>query len=152
MEFNFKTLFKGLDREEVDPFSPHQAGTSFFASGHGGSQVRARLDQMSSESELPRRQFMKSALGFSGAMLAMNEVTGMNFFDVSAAEAKEQAALDEVRASVKGKTGYVVDMHTHIVWRKDGYVEGVNTTPAGMHFVNLLDGLGKALGLKGVIA
>ena len=148
MEFNFTKHFKGIGKEGLDPTNPDQQGTAFFTSGHVGDRVQQRLDDMADRAELPRRQFFKSALGFAGAMLAVNEVTGMRFFDVKAAEAKEMAAIDEVKKTLKGKTGFVVDMHTHIVTRREGYIEGVNTTERGMWFVNQLDGLGKAMGFE----
>ena len=44
---------------------------------------------------MPRRSFMKTVCGFTGAMLAVNQATGMRFFDVSEAEAVEQAAAHE---------------------------------------------------------
>ena len=103
---------------------------------------------MAGKAEVDRRHFFKSALGFAGAMLAVNQVTGMRLFDVKDAEAQEFAALEEVQDTVRGKTGYVVDMLTHICTRKDGYIEGVNTTKQGMWFVRLLDGLGQAFGLE----
>ena len=42
----------------------------------------------------------------------------------------------------------VIDMHTHVCTRDEGYIEGVNTTTQGMWFVDLLDGLGKAFGME----
>ena len=113
-----------------------------------GSRVSERLTDYAEKSGMGRRDFFKSAIGFSAAMLAVNEVTGREFFSVSSAEAAEPAAVDEVRAAMRGKSSLVIDMHTHIVWRKDGFVEGQNTTHEGMHFVNLLDGLGKAMGME----
>lgn len=148
MEFDFTKFFKGIDTGDVDASDPHQQGTAFFTAGHGGGQLRDRMQDMAETAELPRRQFFKSALGFAGAMLAVNQVTGMRFFDVKAAEAQELAALDEVRQTLSGRMGAVVDAHTHICWRNDGYVEGVNTTKKGMWFVDLLDGLGKSMGLE----
>ena len=148
MELNFLNRFKTFNKETVNAFDPYQAGTAFFRSGSHSDQVRERMDDMAGQSELPRRQFFKSALGFTGAMLAVNAATGMRFFNVSEAEAKEMAALDEVQETLRGKTGFVIDMHTHICTRKDGYIEGVNTTPQGMWFVRLLDDLGKAFDLK----
>ena len=97
---------------------------------------------------MPRRSFMKTVCGFTGAMLAVNQATGMRFFDVSEAEAVEQAAAHEKNALLKSHLNYIVDQHTHICWREDGYVAGVNTSEKGMWFVNLLDGLGKAMGLE----
>ncbi len=148
MEFNFLNRFKGFGDEGVDLASPHQGGTAFIRTGDHGRAVSQRMEDMAEKSELPRREFFKSALGFAGAMLAVNEVTGMNFFNVSKAEAQELAALDEVRENLKGKTGFVVDQHTHICRRDDGYKLGVNMTERGKWFVDLLDGLGKSMGLE----
>lgn len=147
MEFNYLNHFKGIDGEPADPFNPYDQGTAFFRHGQVGDRVRARMDDMADKSELDRRDFFKSACGFAGAMVAVNAATGMKFFDVSQAEAQEIAAHEEVKKTLKGKTGYVVDQHTHICTRAEHYVEGVNTTTQGMRFVNLLDGLGKAMGL-----
>jgi predicted TIM-barrel fold metal-dependent hydrolase len=80
-------------------------------------------------------------------MLAVNAATGMKFFKVDEAEAREIAATSEVKDFLKGNMGPVVDQHTHICTREEGYIKGVNTTEAGMWFVDLLDGLGKAMGL-----
>jgi hypothetical protein len=148
MEFNILNHFKDFGKGGIDPTKPYQQGTAFFTSGNLGKQVRARMDDMAGKAEIDRRHFFKSALGFTGAMLAVNQVTGMRFFDVKDAEAQEFAALEEMQETLRGKTGYVIDMHTHICTRKDGYIEGVNTTKQGMWFVNLLDGLGQAFGME----
>jgi predicted TIM-barrel fold metal-dependent hydrolase len=148
MEFNFLNHFKDFPEGRINPADPYQSGTAFFRSGGVGKQVRAHMDEMADKSELPRREFFKSALGFTGAMLAVNAATGMRFFDVSEAEAQELAALEDVSNTYKGKMGAIIDMHTHVCTRPEGYVEGVNTTKHGMWFVDLLDGLGKAFGLE----
>ena len=148
MEFNYLNQLNDISTEGINPADPYQLGTAFFRSGGVGSQVRSRMDDMAGNCELDRRTFFKSACGFAGAMLAVNAATGMKFFNVSEAEAQEVAAIDEVRETLRGKTGYVVDQHTHICTRKAGYIEGVNTTKQGMWFVDLLDGLGKAMGLE----
>ena len=148
MEFNYLNQFKDLSTEGINPADPYQLGTAYFRSGGVGAQVRSRMDEMANNSELDRRTFFKSACGFAGAMLAVNAATGMKFFNVSEAEAQEVAAIEEVRETLRGKTGYVVDQHTHICTRKAGYIKGVNTTERGMWFVDLLDGLGKAMGLE----
>jgi hypothetical protein len=80
-------------------------------------------------------------------MLAVNEVTGMRFFEVSEAEAYDPAAKQELSVTRKAGTDFIVDVHSHICTRKDGYVKGVNTSEKGMWFVQLLDDLGKAMGL-----
>jgi len=147
MELNYLNHFNGLDGEVIDPGNPYNQGSAYFRSGGMGSSIKGRLEEMAGNCEVDRRHFFKSACGFAGAMLAVNAATGMKFFNVSEAEAQEVAAHEEVAATLKGKTGYVVDQHTHICTREDGYVLGVNTTEQGMWFVDLLDGLGKAMGL-----
>ena len=148
MEFNFLNHFKGFEGGRINPADPYQSGTAYFRSGGLGRKVRQRMDEMAGGSELPRREFFKSALGFTGAMLAVNAATGMKFFNVSDAEAREMAALDEVAGTIKDRMGFIIDMHSHVCTRPEGYVEGVNTTTQGMWFVELLDGLGKAMGLE----
>lgn len=148
MEFNVLGHFRGLGGDRPNFADPYQSGTALFRNGGLGGNVRKRMDDMADKSELPRREFFRSALGFTGAMVAVNAATGMRFFDVSSAEAQELAALEEVKGTVRGKTGYVVDMHTHVCTRPQGYIEGVNTTKQGMWFVNLLDDLGMAFGLE----
>jgi predicted TIM-barrel fold metal-dependent hydrolase len=147
MEFNVFDHFKGLSKISTDASNPYEQGAAFFTTGHMGERIASHLDNLAAKAHVPRRTFMKSICGFTGAMFAMNKITGMRFFDVEAAEAYDsQAALEQVTLK-KRNTGYVVDMHTHICWRKDGYVQGKNTSEKGMWFVQLLDNLGKAMGL-----
>jgi predicted TIM-barrel fold metal-dependent hydrolase len=147
MEFNVFDHFKGIGQIPKDPSNPYEQGAAFFSTGHLGERIASHLSDFADKARVPRRTFMKSICGFTGALLAMNKVTGMRFFDVDEAEAYDpQAALEKVTLT-KGNTGYVVDMHTHICWRKDGYVKGQNTSEKGMWFVQLLDDLGKAMGL-----
>ncbi len=147
MEFDILGHFKNFTNNRPNPADPYQPGTALFQGGGLGKKVTESLDDMAGKSELPRREFFKSALGFTGAMLAVNAATGMRFFDVADAEAQELAALEEVSGSIRGKRGYSIDMHTHVCTRPEGYVEGVNTTKQGMWFVELRDGLGKAFGM-----
>jgi len=42
---------------------------------------------------------------------------------------------------------FIVDAHTHICTRKDGYIPGSTPPSAALWFVQLLDDLGKAMGL-----
>ena len=147
MEFNLFNHFKDIDKHPTDPSNPYEQGAAFFGTGHLGQRIAPHLDNFAQKAHVSRRLFMKSMCGFAGAMLAVNNVTGMRFFDVDEAEAYDgKAALEQVMLK-KGKSGYVVDMHTHICWRKDGYVLGKNTSEKGMWFVQLLDNLGKAMGL-----
>ena len=147
MEFNYLNHFKGMSKVGSDPTNSYEQGTQYFAGGNLGDRVQAHMEDLSGHTEVSRRNFFKSACGFAGAMLAVNYATGMKFFNVSEAEAQEVAAHEEVKQTLKGKTGFVVDQHTHICTRAEGYIKGVNTTEKGMWFVDLLDGLGKAMGL-----
>ena len=149
MEFNHLNDSKDMAKDGTDSANPYEYGTQCFSSGNMGKQVRERMENMANHTELNRRNFFKSACGFAGAMLAVNYATGMKFFNVSEAEAQEVAAHEEVKQTLKGKTGFVVDQHTHICTRAEGYIKGVNTTEKGMWFVDLLDGLGKAMGMPG---
>jgi len=147
MEFNVFEHFKGIEKIPKDPTNNDQQGTSFFLTGHMGEQISSHLDDYAAKAGMSRRNFVKSACGFAAAMLAVNKITGTKFFDVEEAEAYDPAARKELSVARKAGTEFIVDQHTHICWRKDGYVPGVNTTEKGMWFVQLLDNLGKAMGL-----
>jgi len=148
MEFNVFDYYKRFERTRRAPMTPEEQGTSFFLGGHMGERISDHLDTYAAKARMSRRDFLKTASGFAAAMLAVNKITGMRFFDVSEVEAYEPPAAVEMSAARKVGTEFIVDQHTHICWRKDGYIEGVNTTKQGMWFVQLLDDLGKAMGLK----
>jgi predicted TIM-barrel fold metal-dependent hydrolase len=148
MEFNVFEHFKGFKRTTNGPMTPEEQGTALFLGGHMGEQISPHIDDYAARARMSRRNFLGTASGFAAAMLAVNKVTGMKFFDVSEAEAVEPVAAKEFDAVRKVGTDFIVDAHTHICIRKDGYIPGVNTTEKGMWFVNLLDDLGKAMGLE----
>ncbi len=147
MEFNVFEYFKGFQRAANGPMTPQAQGSALFLGGHLGEQLTPHVDAYAARAGLSRRNFLGTASGFAAAMLAVNKVTGMKFFDVSEAEALEPAAAHELNVARKTATSFIVDQHTHICIRKDGYIPGVNTTEKGMWFVQLLDDLGKAMGL-----
>ncbi len=147
MEFNVFEYFEGYKRTTNGPMTPEEQGTSFFLSGHMGGQISEHVDVYAAKAGMSRRNFLGTASGFATAMLAVNKITGMKFFDVTEAEAYEPAAAKEMKITRKPGADFIVDAHTHICWRKDGYIPGVNTTERGMWFVQLLDDLGKAMGL-----
>lgn len=147
MEFNFIKHLKGLDNLPTEPMNHYEQGSRFFTGGHLGPQINDKLEGYAAKGRWSRREMLKTATGFAAVMLAVNEITGMKFFDVDKAEAVERDAAEEKFILAKGGN-FVVDQHTHICWRDDGYVEGVNTTKQGMWFVDLLDGLGKAMGFE----
>jgi hypothetical protein len=147
MEFNVFEHFKGYQRSSHGPMTAEEQGTRFFLGGHMGERIGQRVDTYAARAGLSRRNFIGTASGFAAAMLAVNQITGMKFFEVSEAEAADQAAAKEVKVARKPGQDFIVDAHTHICTRKDGYIPGVNTTEKGMWFVQLLDDLGKAMGL-----
>ena len=105
------------------------------------------MDGYAEKAGMSRRNFLRSSLGFSAAMMAANEVTGMKFFEVGEAEAADVSAKNEAIQLARASSDFIVDVHTHVCTRPGHYVEGVNTTTRGMWFVQLLDDLGKAFGL-----
>src|SRR6266702_2612374 len=147
MEFNVFEYFKGYKRTTNGPMTPEEQGASFFLAGHMGERISEHVDVYAAKAGMSRRNFLGTASGFAAAMLAVNQITGMKFFDVTEAEAYEPAAAKEIKITRKPGADFIVDAHTHICWRKDGYIPGVNTTERGMWFVQLLDDLGKAMGL-----
>ena len=147
MEFNVFEHFKGYQRSSPGPVTPEEQGSRFFLGGHMGDRIGERVDGYAARAGLSRRNFIGTASGFAAAMLAVNQITGMKFFEVSEAEAYDQAAAKEVKVARKAGPDFIVDAHTHICNRKDGYIPGVNTSEKGMWFVQLLDDLGKAMGL-----
>jgi uncharacterized protein len=147
MEFNVFEYFKGYRRESRGPATPEAQGSSFFLAGHLGERIGEHVDGYAARAGLSRRNFLGTASGFGAVMLAVNHVTGLKFFEVSEAEAYEPAAAKEIKVTRKPGLDFIVDAHTHICTRRDGYIPGVNTTERGMWFVQLLDDLGKAMGL-----
>jgi len=147
MELNVFEYFKGYQRTTHGPMTPEEQGASYFLAGHMGERISEHVDLYAAKARMSRRNFLGSASGFAAAMLAVNNITGMRFFEVTEAEAYEPAAAKEIKIARKPGADFIVDAHTHICWRKDGYIPGVNTTERGMWFVQLLDDLGKAMGL-----
>src|SRR2546430_12296737 len=147
MEFNVFEYCKDYKRTTNGPLTPEEQGTSLFLAGHMGPEISQHVDGHAAKARMSRRNFLGSASGFAAAMLAVNNITGMKFFEVTEAEAMDPAATKEIKVARKPGADFIVDAHTHICWRKDGYIPGVNTTERGMWFVQLLDDLGKAMGL-----
>lgn len=152
MEFNVLQHFKGLAELGkdlgTDPFDGDQVGTSLFMTGGMGPQITKKMDESARKAGMSRRNFIRSSLGFSAAMLAANEVTGMKFFEINSAEAADfDAKKEAIQVARAGSGEFIVDVHTHVCTRPGHYQLGVNTTERGMWFVQLLDDLGKAFGL-----
>src|SRR5207244_3485126 len=141
MEFNVFEYFKGYKRTTPGPMTPEEQGTSYFLAGHMGERISEHVDVYAAKAGLSRRNFLGTASGFAAAMLAVNEITGMKFFDVTKAEAADPAAAKEIKVARKPGADFIVDAHTHICWRKDGYIPGVNTSERGLWFVGLRETL-----------
>src|SRR5215813_5975091 len=135
MEFNVFEYFKDYKRTTNGPMTPEEQGTSFFLAGNMGKQIGEHVDTYAAKAGMSRRSLLGTASGFAAAMLAVNKITGMQFFEVAEAAAAEPAAAKEIMITRKPGADFIVDAHTHICWRKDGYVPGVNTTERGMWFV-----------------
>lgn len=146
MEFNFLQQFKGL--AHVNLRNPNQVGSALFLGSHMGERISAHVDEFAAKAKLPRRHFLKSTLGFSAVMLAANKASGMTFFEVDEVEAHDPMANAEFRKVAQASTDFIVDAHTHVCTRPGHYILGENTTERGMWFVDLLDNLGKAMGLE----
>jgi len=140
----------GIDTPE-HPENPFELAAAHFAAGQMGERVRAQLDDGAGRSRLARRAFVKTACGFAAALLAANRAAGMRVFDVDEREAASPEAAAERTVLAKAGAEFIVDAHSHVCWRRDGFVLGKNTTDRGMYFVDLIDGLGKSQGLAGGI-
>ena len=93
MEFNILNHFKGLEEMPTDPLKADEIGTSLFMTGNMGPKISKKMDEKAKAAGMSRRGFIKSSLGFSAAMLAANEVTGMKFFEVGAASAADNSIV-----------------------------------------------------------
>lgn len=144
---------KPLDRIEApeNPDNPYEQGTAHFAAGQMGGRISTQLDHYAMKAKMPRRSFVKSAVGFAAAMLAVNKFAGMRLFAVDEVEASSLEAAVEHGMLTKSTTEFIVDAHTHVCWRGDGFVLGKNTTERGMYFVDSIDAAGKSKGLAGGI-
>ena len=114
MEFNILQHFKGLDELNkdlgTDPFDGDQVGTSLFMTGNMGPKISRKMEESAKKAGMSRRSFIRSSLGFSAAMLAANEVTGMKFFEVGAAEAADIDAKNEAIQVARASTDFIVDV------------------------------------------
>ncbi len=140
---------KGIPTPE-HPDNPFEQANAHFAAGQLGERIRPQVDTYADAVKMPRRRFLRTACGLAASMLAVNEATSMRIFQVAEAEAADPDAASERNAPAAGKE-FIVDAHAHVCWRRDGFIVGENTAERGMRFVNLIDGLGKSLGLPGGI-
>ena len=148
MEFNVLSVFKGIEKEPINPFNPNEVGTSLFLNGGMGPKIRDSMEKQAKAAGMERRNFFRSTIGLSAAMLAANTATGMEFFEVSKAEGVDFEAKAESVQVARAGSDFIVDCHTHVCTRPGHYQLGVNTNERGMWFVQLLDDLGKAFGMK----
>src|SRR5579859_7032404 len=118
MEFNVFEYFKDYKRTTNGPMTPQEQGSSFFLAGPMGERIRHHAEPYADKAGVSRRNFFGTAAGFAATMLAVNKVTGMQFFEVTEAEAADQAAAKEIMISRKPGGDFIVDAHTHICTRK----------------------------------
>ena len=121
MEFDILRNFKGLKDYLTDPFNGDEVGTSLFMTGGMGPKITAKMDGYAKKAGMSRRNFIRSSLGFSAAMMAANEVTGMKFFEVGAAEAADLDAKKEAIQIARASSDFIVDVHTHVCTRPGHY-------------------------------
>ena len=116
--------------------------------GNMGPRISEKMDGYAKKAGMSRRNFLKSSLGFSAAMLAANEVTGMKFFEVGEAEAAD-VERQERSHSARAREQRLHRRRPHARLHAAGPLRRrrQNTTTRGMWFVQLLDDLGKAMGL-----
>ncbi len=118
MEFNVFEYFKDYKRTSNGPMTPEEQGTSLFLAGPMGGRIGEHVDAYASKVGLSRRHFIGTASGFAAAMVAVNKITGMRFFEVAEAAAIDPAAAKEIMITRKPGADFIVDAHTHICWGK----------------------------------
>src|SRR5438876_9939326 len=101
MEFNVFEYFKGYKRTTRGPMTPEEQGTSFFLAGNMGEQISERVDTCAAKDRLSRRNFLGTASGLAAAMLAVDEINGMQFFGLPEAEAYHVAAEQATQVARK---------------------------------------------------
>ena len=97
MEFNVFEYFKGYHRTSRGPITPEEQGTRFFCAGHMGDRIGEQIDTYAAKAGLSRRNFIGTASGFAAAMLAVNKITGMKFFEVSGGRGLRPGCGEEIR-------------------------------------------------------
>jgi len=80
MEFNVLSVFKGIEKEPINPFNPNEVGTSLFLNGGMGPKIKESMEKQAKKAGMDRRDFFRSTIGLSAAMLAANQANGMEFF------------------------------------------------------------------------
>src|SRR5436190_21853179 len=120
MELNVFEYFKGYQRTTHGPMTPEEQGASYFLAGHMGERISEHVDLYAAKARMSRRNFLGSASGFAAAMLAVNNITGMRFSEVTEAEAYEPAAAKGIKIARTPGAASTGAAHTHIRWRMDG--------------------------------
>ncbi len=95
-------------------------------------RVERRIIELADKSAkrlgITRRQFLEGTGGLAASFLAMNEVFGKTFFDVSEVEMMEPAAFDE---NGPPKDLFVLDDQTHIVRSSNNGPNGLRALAQG---------------------
>ena len=45
MEFNVLSVFKGIEKEPINPFNPNEVGTSLFLNGGMGPKIKESMEK-----------------------------------------------------------------------------------------------------------
>jgi hypothetical protein len=77
MEFNVLSVFKGIEKEPINPFNPNEVGTSLFLNGGMGQKIKENMEKQAKKAGMDRRNFFRSSIGLSAAMLAANQASGL---------------------------------------------------------------------------
>ena len=128
MEFNVFEQFKGFERTGEAPRTPEEQGTRFFLGGHLGPRLEPHIDDAAARARMSRRNFLATASALPAAMLAVNKVTGMRFFDVTPAEAYEPAAAKEIKINRKPGQDFIF----YVLTKK--YYPLLNQVTSGFQF------------------
>jgi uncharacterized protein len=95
---------------------------------HVEHRIKELADMASKKLGISRRKFLASSGGMAAAFLAMNEVFGKRFFNVSAIELFEPAAAAE---NAPPKNLFVFDDQTHIVRSSSNGPQGLRALAQG---------------------
>ena len=148
MEFNVFEYFKGYQRTTSGPMTPEEQGTSVLSRRpHGRADRRAR-GRLCRQGRTVAAGLPRHRIGLRGRHAGREQDHGHAFFEVTRGRGVRpgRGQGDHGHAEA-GCRLHRRRPHPHLHARKDGYIPGVNTTEKGMWFVQLLDDLGKAMGL-----
>src|SRR2546423_518014 len=103
-------VFQGLQADHRRPGDPRSARDIVLPRRpHGKADPRARR-ALCRQSRSVAADGLWNSLRVAATMLAVNKITGMQFFEVTEAEAADQAAAKEIMISRKAGPDFIVDV------------------------------------------